>query len=338
MRRLSSEETALLASMPPLPIATAVVASAAGRPRWATGHAQAEWPQTAHRSQTDGHDGQPPRIATTDGHDRRQATSTSVVAAGPHQCEASAIAARLQSRRELAARLPPPPPLRRRLIVNKSSASDAPAAAAQEESYLLVSSLGRTLVKPPRLTPGPSDSLSPSAQPAASAMRRLSSEETALLAASAGVPTPVGDISLVFPLPPTPTAPAILRHGVTSPCDGLTTAASNERADRAEYTAASHDPAAAALPVPLPPPNLQPHPARRPSLLSRLMRPLSLARPPAPGLTSPSLVARRRRTSRRLSLEPSSPVRSPARPETVSRSRAFALNFHHSATVDFTAV
>ena len=327
MRRLSSEETALLASMPPLPVATAVVASAAGRPRWATGHAQAEWPQTVHRSQTDGHDGQPPRIATTDGHDRRQATSTSVVAAGPQQCEAPAIAARLQSRRELAARLPPPPPLRRRLIVNKSSASDAPAATAQEESYL-VSSLGRTLVAPPRLTPRPSDSLSPFAQPAASAMRRLSSEETALLAASAGIPTPVGDISLVFPLPPTP-PPRILRHGVTSPCHGLTTAASDERTDRAENAAASH-PAAAALPVPLPPPppNLQPHPARRPSLLSRLMRPLSLARPPAPGLTSPSLVARRRRTSRRLSLEPSSPARSRAR-----RFRVLSRNFHHSATV-----
>ena len=327
MRRLSSEETALLASMPPLPVATAVVASAAGRPRWATGHAQAEWPQTVHRSQTDGHDGQPPRIATTDGHDRRQATSTSVAAAGPHRCEAPAIAARLQSRRELAARLPPPPPLRRRLIVNKSSASDAPAAAAQEESYL-VSSLGRTLVIPPRLTPRPSDSLSPFAQPAASAMRRLSSEETALLAASAGVPTPVGDISLVFPLPPTPPQ-RILRHGVTSPCDGLTTAASDERTDRAENDAASH-PAAAALPVPLPPPppNLQPHPARRPSLLSRLMRPLSLATPPAPGLTSPSLVARRRRTSRRLSLEPSSPARSRAR-----RFRVLSRSFHHSATV-----
>ena len=327
MRRLSSEETALLASMPPLPVATAVVASAAGRPRWATGHAQAEWPQTVHRSQTDGHDGQPPRIATTDGHDRRQATSTSVAAAGPHRCEAPAIAARLQSRRELAARLPPPPPLRRSLIVNKSSASDAPAAAAQEESYL-VSSLGRTLVPPPRLTPRPSDSLSPFAQPAASAMRRLSSEETALLAASAGVPTPVGDISLVFPLPPTPPQ-RILRHGVTSPCDGLTTAASDERTDRAENDAASH-PAAAALPVPLPPPppNLQPHPARRPSLLSRLMRPLSLARPPAPGLTSPSLVARRRRTSRRLSLEPSSPARSRAR-----RFRVLSRSFHHSATV-----
>ena len=328
MRRLSSEETALLASMPPLPVATtAVVAAAAGRPRWTTGRAQAERPQTAHRSQTDGHDGQPPRIATTDGHDRRQATSTSVVAAGPHRCEAPAIAARLQSRRELAARLPPPPPLRRRLIVNKSSASDAPAAAAQEESYL-VSSLGRTLVAPPRLTPRPSDSLSPFAQPAASAMRRLSSEETALLAASAGVPTPVGDISLVFPLPPTP-PPRILRHCVTSPCDGLTTAASDERTDRAENAAASH-PAAAALPVPLPPPppNLQPHPARRPSLLSRLMRPLSLARPPAPGLTSPSLVARRRRTARRLSLEPSSPARSRAR-----RFRVLSRSFHHSATV-----
>ena len=299
--------------MPPLPVATAVVASAAGRPRWATGHAQAEWPQTVHRSQTDGHDGQPPRIATTDGHDRRQATSTSVVAAGPHRCEAPAIAARLQSRRELAARLPPPPPLRRRLIVNKSSASDAPAAAAQEESYL-VSSLGRTLVAPPRLTPRPSDSLSPFAQPPA----------------SAGVPTPVGDISLVFPLPPTP-PPRILRHCVTSPCDGLTTAASDERTDRAENDAASH-PAAAALPVPLPPPppNLQPtpHQARRPSLLSRLMRPLSLARPPAPGLTSPSLVARRRRTARRLSLEPSSPARSRAR-----RFRVLSRNFHHGATV-----
>ena len=321
MRRLSSEETALLASMPPLPVATAVVASAAGRPRWATGHAQAEWPQTAHRSQTDGHDGQPPRIATTDGYDRRQATSTSVVvAAGSHRCEAPAIAARLQSRRELAARLPPPPPLRRSLIINRSSASDAPAAAAQEESYL-VSSRGRTLVIPPRLTPRPSDSLSPFAQPAASAMRRLSSEETALLAASAGVPTPVGDISLVFPLPPTPPAPRILRHGVTSPCQGLTTAASDERTDRAENAAASH-PAAAALP------NLQPHPARRPSLLSRLMRPLSLARPPAPGLTSPSLVARRRRTSRSLSLEPSSPARSRAR-----RFRVLSRSFHHSATV-----
>ena len=326
MRRLSSEETAILASMPPLPVATtSVVAAAAGRPRWTTGRAQAERPQTAHWSQTGGHDGQPPRIATTDGHDRRQATSTSVVAAGPHRCEAPAIATRLQSRRELAARLPPPPPLRRSLIVNKSSASDAPAAAAQEESYL-VSSLGRPLVAPPRLTPRPSDSLSPFAQPAASAMRRLSSEETALLAASAGVPTPVGDISLVFPLPPTP-PPRILRHCVTSPCDGLTTAASNERADRAENATASH-PAAAVLPVPLPPPPPNLQPARRPSLLSRLMRPLSLARPPAPGLTSPSLVARRRRTARRLSLEPSSPARSRAR-----RFRVLSRNFHHGATV-----
>ena len=182
---------------------------------------------------------------------------------------------------------------------------------------------------PPRLTPRPSD-VSPSAQPRA--MRRLSSEETVLLAASAGIPTPIGDISLAFPPPPTP--PRILRHGVTSPCDGLTTAASNERADRAESTAASH-PAAAALPVPLPPPppNLQPHPARRPSLLSRLMRPLSLARPPAPGLTSPSLVARRRRTSRRLSLEPSSPVRSRAR-----RFRDCVLSRTITAPVDFTAI
>lgn len=189
MKRLSSEETALLASMPPLPVATAVVAAAAARPRRTTSHAQAERPQTAHRSQTDGHDGQPRRIATTDGHDRRSATSTSVVAAGPHRCKAPAIAARLQFRRELAARLPPPPPLRRCLIVNKSSASDAPAAAAQEKSYL-VSSLGRTLVTAPRLPARPSDSLSPFAQPPA----------------SAGVPTPVGDISLVFPLPPTPPA------------------------------------------------------------------------------------------------------------------------------------
>lgn len=177
---------------------------------------------------TGSHDGLPRRTATTDDRPRprpswplgptdarlqRLPPDCNLAASSPHACR----------RRHHTA---PPPYRKQKFSVRRR---DAPAAAAQEKSYL-VSSLGRMLVTAPRLPPRPSDSLSPFAQPPA----------------SAGVPTPVGDISLVFPLPPTPPA-RILRHGVTSP-DGLTTAASNKRADRAENSAASH-PAAAAKSV-----------------------------------------------------------------------------------------